>query len=95
MVTRSGQTADVISSTKPFRMPIHAFTNNQQTFQQLSLVGGMQPYFMKSISNQASAINKIKLILASKVRAKKSLKFVLIGGVYSASHSDSIQIIST
>jgi pyruvate kinase len=95
VVTRSGQTADVISSTKPFRMPIHAFTNNQQTFQQLSLVGGMQPYFMKSISNQASAINKIKLILASKVRAKKSLKFVLIGGVYSASHSDSIQIIST
>jgi pyruvate kinase len=95
VVTRSGQTADVISSTKPFRMPIHAFTNNQQTFQQLSLVGGMQPYFMKSISNQASAINKIKLILASNVRAKKSLKFVLIGGVYSASHSDSIQIIST
>ena len=95
VVTRSGQTADVISSTKPFRMPIHAFTNNQQTFQQLSLVGGMQPYFMKSISNQASAINKIKLILASNVRAKKSLKFVLIGGVYSASHSDSIQIITT
>ena len=95
VVTRSGQTADVISSTKPFRMPIHAFTNNQQTLQQLSLVGGMQPYFMKSISNQASAINKIKLILASNVRAKKSLKFVLIGGVYSASHSDSIQIIST
>jgi pyruvate kinase len=76
-------------------MPIHAFTNNQETFQQLSLVGGMQPYFMKSISNQASAIKKIKLILASKIRSKKSLKFVLIGGVYSASHSDSIQIIST
>ena len=95
VVTRSGQTADVISSTKPFRMPIHAFTNNQETFQQLSLVGGMQPYFMKSISNQASTINKIKLILASKIRSKKSLKFVLIGGVYSASHSDSIQIIST
>ena len=95
VVTRSGQTADVISSTKPFRMPIHAFTNNQETFQQLSLVCGMQPYFMKSISNQATAINKIKLILASKIRAKKSLKFVLIGGVYSASHSDSIQIIST
>jgi len=50
---------------------------------------------LKSISNQATAINKIKLMLASKIRAKKSLKFVLIGGVYSASHSDSIQIIST
>ena len=95
VVTRSGQTADVISSTKPFRMPIHAFTNSQETFQQLSLVGGMQPYFMKSISNQTTTINKIKLILTSKTRSKKSLKFVLIGGVYSVSHSDSIQIIST
>ena len=95
MVTRSGQTADVISSTKPFRMPIYAFTNNLDTFHQLSLVGGMQPHYMKSISNQASTINKIKLILGSKARSKKSLKFVLIGGVYSASHSDSIQIIST
>ena len=95
VVTRSGQTADVISSTKPFRMPIYAFTNNLDTFQQLSLVGGMQPHYMKSISNQASTINKIKLILGSKARSKKSLKFVLIGGVYSASHSDSIQIIST
>ncbi len=95
VVTRSGQTADVISSTKPFRMPIYAFTNNLETFQQLSLVGGMQPHYMKSISNQALTINKIKLILGSKTRSKKSLKFVLIGGVYSASHSDSIQIIST
>ena len=95
VVTRSGQTADVISSTKPFRMPIYAFTNNLDTFQQLSLVGGMQPHYMKSISNQTTTINKIKLILASKTRSKKSLKFVLIGGVYSVSHSDSIQIIST
>ena len=95
VVTRSGQTADVISSTKPFRMPIYAFTNSKETFQHLSLVGGMQPHFLKSISNQALTITKIKAIISLKVRSKKSLKFVLIGGVYSASHSDSIQIIST
>ena len=95
VVTRSGQTADVIASTKPFRMPIYAFTNNKETFKHLSLVGGMQPHFLKSISNQSLTITKIKAILASKVRPKKSLKFVLIGGVYSASHTDSIQIIST
>ena len=95
VVTRSGQTADVIASTKPFRIPIYAFTNNKETFKHLSLVGGMQPHFLKSISNQSLTISKIKAILASKVRSKKSLKFVLIGGVYSASHTDSIQIIST
>ena len=95
IITRSGQTANVVSNTKPFRMPIHAFTNNTVTFHQLSLIGGMQPRFIKSISNQARTISKIKLVLSSNKQTKKSLKFVLIAGIYSASHTDSIQIIST
>ncbi|MDC1110476.1 pyruvate kinase [Gammaproteobacteria bacterium] len=95
IITRSGQTANVVSNTKPFRMPIYAFTNNRDTFHQLSLVGGMQPRFIKSITNQSSTISRIKSILNTEKKAKKSLKFVLIAGVYSASHTDSIQIIST
>ena len=95
IITRSGQTANVVSNTKPFRMPIYAFTNNRDTFHQLSLIGGMQPRFIKSITNQISTISKIKSILNSEKKAKKTLKFVLIAGIYSASHTDSIQIIST
>ena len=95
IITRSGQTANVVSNTKPFRMPIYAFTNNTVTFHQLSLIGGMQPRFIKSISNQARTISKIKSVLSSNKQTKKSLKFVLIAGIYSASHTDSIQIIST
>ena len=95
IITRSGQTADVVSNTKPFRMPIYAFTNNRDTFHQLSLIGGMQPRFIKSIKNQSSTISRIKSILNSETKVKKSLKFVLIAGIYSASHTDSIQIIST
>ena len=95
IITRSGQTANVVSNTKPFRMPIYAFTNNRDTFHQLSLIGGIQPQFIKSITNQSSTISKIKSILNIEMKAKKSLKFVLIAGIYSASHTDSIQIIST
>ena len=95
IITRSGQTANVVSNTKPFRMPIYAFTNNRDTFHQLSLIGGMQPRFIKSITNQSTTISRIKLILNSEKKAKKSLKFVFIAGIYSASHTDSIQIIST
>ena len=95
IITRSGQTANVVSNTKPFRMPIYAFTNNTVTFHQLSLIGGMQPRFIKSISNQVRTISKIKSVLSSNKQPKKSLKFVLIAGIYSASHTDSIQIIST
>ena len=95
IITRSGQTANVVSNTKPFRMPIYAFTNNSDTFHQLSLIGGMQPRFIKSITNQSTTISRIKSILNSEKKAKKSLKFVFIAGIYSASHTDSIQIIST
>src|SRR6056300_1348339 len=95
VITRSGETANVISNTKPFRMPIYAFTNNLNTFYQLSLYGGINPYFLKSIANQSTTISKIKSILASSMNVKKSFKFVLIAGVYSASHTDSIQIINT
>jgi pyruvate kinase len=95
IITRSGQTASVVSNTKPFRMPIYAFTNNQDTYSHLSIIGGIQPYFIKSITNKSKTISNIKSILLSSNNSKKSLKFVLIAGVYSASHTDSIQIIST
>jgi pyruvate kinase len=76
-------------------MPVHAFTNNNNTYNHLSLVGGVKPYFLKSISNKSLTIKKIKSILSSSTKSKKSLKFVLIAGIYSASHTDSIQIVST
>ncbi len=95
IITRSGQTANVVSNTKPFRMPIYAFTNNRNTFYHLSLIGGMQANYVDSISSKTKTISKIKSILNLKNKPKKSLKFVLIAGVYSASHTDSIQIIST
>jgi pyruvate kinase len=76
-------------------MPVYAFTNSRNTFLHLSLIGGMKPYFIKSITNQSLTIEKMKTILLASQKSKKSLKFVLIAGIYSASHTDSIQIIAT
>ncbi len=59
------------------------------------LDGGIKPHLIKSITNQTNTILKIKSILTSVKKSKKSQKFVLIAGVYSASHTDSIQIITT
>ena len=95
VITRSGETANVVSNTKPFRMPVYAFTNNHDTYSHLSIIGGMKPHFIKSITNQTKTISQIKSTLMSGKKSKKSLKFVLIAGVYSASHTDSIQIIAT
>jgi|TARA_B100000900_G_scaffold272861_1_gene233087 pyruvate kinase len=93
VITRSGETANVISNTKPFRMPVFAFTDNSSTYHQLSLTGGMQPTKLSSIKNQANTIKKVKTILTKKYKMKKGNKFILLAGIFSASHSDSLQII--
>ena len=93
VITRSGETANVISNTKPFRMPVFAFTDNPSTYHQLSLTGGMQPTKLSSIKNQANTIKKVKTILTKKYKMKKGNKFILLAGIFSASHSDSLQII--
>ena len=93
VITRSGETANVVSNTKPFRMPVFAFTDNDVTYNQLSLVGGMQPNRIPSLRTQSSAISLVKKILVEKYKMKKGFKFVLLAGVFSASHSDSLQII--
>ena len=92
VITRSGETANVISNTKPFRMPVFAFTDNSSTYYQLSLTGGMQPTKLSSIKNQ-NTIKKVKTILTKKYKMKKGNKFILLAGIFSASHSDSLQII--
>ena len=76
VITRSGQTANVVSNTKPFRMPIYAFTNNRDTFHQLSLIGGMHPDLLNPLKSIKYNF-KIKSILNSETKVKKSLKFVL------------------
>jgi pyruvate kinase len=76
-------------------MPVHAFTNNLDTYYHLSLIGGIEPHFIKSIVNQSNTILKIKKKMVASKNSKKSSKYVFIAGVYSASHTDSIQIIST
>ena len=69
-----------------------AFADNSSTYYQLSLTGGMQPTKLSSIKNQANTIKKVKTILTKKYKMKGN-KFILLAGIFSASHSDSLQII--
>ena len=94
VITRSGETADVVSNTKPFRMPVYAFTDSDVTYQQLSIKGGMIPIKLSSLKTQAITIRSVKKILKESYKIKKGNKFVLLAGVFSAAHSDSLQIIT-
>ena len=93
-ITRTGYTANVVSNSKPFEMPIFCFTSNQSTFRSLSLVGSTHAHFLKSISNHDKTVKLITQKLKSYYPDKKNLKFVMISGIFSEKHSEAIQVIN-
>ena len=93
-ITRTGYTANVVSNSKPFEMPIFCFTSNQSTFRSLSLVGSTHAHLLRSISNHDKTVKLITQKLQSYYPDKKNLKFVMISGIFSEKHSEAIQVIN-
>ena len=93
-ITRTGYTANVVSNSKPFEMPIFCFTSNQSTFKSLSLVGSTHAHLLKSISNHDKTVKLITKKLKSYYPNKNNLKFVMISGIFSEKHSEAIQVIN-
>ena len=91
-ITRSGQTAEIVSNAKPFMIPIFAFSNNRKTLNQLSLAGSVNAYyspmFVNHEKNVISAMKAIKNVL----KPQKDLKFVVISGILSETSADAIEI---
>ena len=92
-VTRTGSTAGYISNAKPKDIPIYTFTNNINTFNQLSLVGSAIPFYLKRLNNHKKTLEHVRDVLKP-LHKKKKLKFVMVSGIFSEKHSEAIQIIN-
>ena len=66
-ITRSGQTAEIVSNAKPFMIPIFAFSNNRKTLNQLALAGSVNAYYSPMYVDHEKNVNL----------AMKSIKKVL------------------
>ena len=93
-ITRTGATANYISNAKPNGVPIFTFTNNLKTLNQLSLVGSTHSFYMPRLNNHDKTLMHAKKELKKYFRNRKSLKFVMVSGIFSEEHSDAIQIIN-
>ena len=93
-ITRTGATANYISNAKPNRVPIFTFTNNLKTLNQLSLVGSTHSFYIPRLNNHDKTLMHAKKELKKYFRNRKSLKFVMVSGIFSEEHSDAIQIIN-
>ena len=93
-ITRTGATANYISNAKPSGTPIFTFTNNKNTLGQMSLVGSTKSYYIPRLNNHDKTLEHVKKVLKENFKKKKSLKFVMVSGIFSEEHSEAIQIIN-
>ena len=91
-ITRSGQTAEIVSNAKPFMKPIFAFSNNKKTINQLSLSGSVHAYYSPMYASHEKNINSVMSILKKELNPKSDLKFVVISGILSEKSADAIEI---
>ena len=91
-ITRSGQTAEIVSNAKPFLIPIYAFSNNKKTIKHLSLAGSVNAFYSPTYSNHEKNINSVMRILSKELAPRRNLKFVVISGILSEHSADAIEI---
>ena len=91
-ITRSGQTAEIVSNAKPFLIPIYEFSNNKKTIKHLSLAGSVNAFYSPTYSNHEKNINSVMRILSDELAPRRNLKFVVISGILSEHSADAIEI---
>ena len=91
-ITRSGQTAEIVSNAKPFMIPIFAFSNNRKTLNQLSLAGSVNAYYSPMFVNHEKNVNSAMKAIKNVLKPQEDLKFVVISGILSETSADAIEI---
>ena len=91
-ITRSGQTAEIVSNAKPFMIPIFAFSNNRKTLNQLALAGSVNAFYSPMYVDHEKNVNSAMKAIKKVLKPKKDLKFVVISGILSETSADAIEI---
>ena len=91
VLTRSGFTAELISSARP-RVPVFAFTNNRATQNKLSISSSIENVFLNFSKDHEKTIKNAFTILKNAYKFKKDHKLIVISGVFSDIFADAIQI---
>ena len=91
-ITRSGQTAEIVSNAKPFMIPIFAFSNNRKTLNQLALAGSVNAYYSPMYVDHEKNVNLAMKSIKKVLKPNKNLKFVVISGILSETSADAIEI---
>ena len=91
VLTRSGFTANLISSARP-RVPVFAFTNDRSTQNKLSMASSLENIFLDFKKDHEKTINAAFNILKNDFKLRGKKKFIVISGIFSDEYADALQI---
>ena len=91
VLTRSGFTANLISSARP-RVPVYAFTNDKTTQNKLSMASSLENIYLNFKRDHEKTIGDAFNILKNDFKLRGKKKFIVISGVFSDEYADAIQI---
>ena len=91
VLTRSGFTANLISSARP-RVPVYAFTNDKTTQNKLSMASSLENIYLNFKKDHEKTIGDAFNILKNDFKLRGRKKFIVISGVFSDEYADAIQI---
>ena len=91
VLTRSGFTAELISSARP-RVPVFAFTNNRATQNKLSISSSIENIFLNFSKDHEKTIKNAFTLLKNAYKFRKNNKLIVISGLFSDIFADAIQI---
>ena len=92
VITRRGITADLVTSARPQRVPVFAFTNHSQTRRRLALNRAVYSYRIEFSREPEKTLQRALTILREREGFAAEDKVVVISDVLAEGNSDAIQL---
>lgn len=92
VITRRGVTADHVTSARPLRVPIFAFSNNSQTRRRLALNRAVTAYRIAFSKEPEKTLQRALEMLRDKMGFDRSEKVVVISDVLADEPTEAIQV---
>jgi pyruvate kinase len=92
VITRRGLTADLVTSARPQRVPVFAFTNHSQTRRRLAFNRAVYSYRIEFSKEPEKTLQRALQILREREEYAPTDKVVVISDVLAEGNSDAIQL---
>ena len=92
VITRHGLTADFVTSARPHKVPIFAFTNQEKTLRKLALNRAVNPYRIPFSADSEKMLARAFKMLVTEAHMELNSKLVVVSDVLVNQPTEAIQV---